>query len=122
LGAVIKSCDRDSEYYFEEGCFITELLNDDRDPQVSIARARVAPGETTRWHRLQGTSERYVILEGRGEVEVDGLPRTAVGNGDVVLIPAGAAQRISNTGDSDLLFLAICAPRFKPEVYEDLEE
>ncbi len=27
-----------NEYYFKEGCFITELHNSDADPTVSIAR------------------------------------------------------------------------------------
>ena len=118
---VIKSCDDGSEYYFEEGCFINELHNDDCDPGVSIARARVAPGETTRWHRLRGTVERYVILQGSACVEVGDLPPASVGAGDVVLIPEGVAQRIRNIGEDDLVFLAICSPRFVPEVYEDID-
>ena len=37
------------EYAFaEEGCHILESWNDADDPQCSIARARVAPGRTTR--------------------------------------------------------------------------
>ena len=117
----IKHFDEGSEYYFEEGCFINELLNDDCDPQVSIARARVAAGETTRWHRLRGAVERYVILQGSARVEVGDLPPASIGIGDVVLIPEGVAQRISNTGDDDLVFLAICSPRFVPDVYEDID-
>jgi hypothetical protein len=31
-------------------------------------------------------------------------------------------QRISNLGDDDLLFLAICTPRFEPGCYESLED
>jgi len=58
------------EYYFAEGCFITEAWNAPADEAVSVARARVEPGVTTRWHRLHGVTERYVILEGRGRVEV----------------------------------------------------
>ena len=42
------------EYWFEEGCFITEWLNTPDDPSLSIARARVTPGVTTRLHRLEG--------------------------------------------------------------------
>jgi oxalate decarboxylase/phosphoglucose isomerase-like protein (cupin superfamily) len=40
----------------------------------------------------------------------------------VVLIPPGAAQRISNTGDDDLVFLAICTPRFVREAYRDVDD
>ena len=31
----------DSEYYFEERCFITELWNSPGDKEVSVAQARV---------------------------------------------------------------------------------
>ena len=45
----------------------------------------------------------------------------AVQPGDVVIIPPLCRQRIANTGGSDLVFLAICSPRFRPGCYEDLE-
>jgi mannose-6-phosphate isomerase-like protein (cupin superfamily) len=105
------------EYFIEEGCFILELLNDPADPDVSIARARVPAGGVTAWHRLRSTTERYLIQEGVGEVGVGAQPPQLVGPGDVVLIPPMVSQRISNTGDSDLVFLAICSPRFRPENY-----
>jgi mannose-6-phosphate isomerase-like protein (cupin superfamily) len=47
------------------------------------------------------------------------LPETPVGPGDTVLIPPGCRQRVTNTGQEDLIFLAICSPRFRPENYED---
>ena len=109
------------EYWFEEGCFITELSNTPEDPLVSIARARVPRGVTTRWHRVNGTVERYVILEGRGRADVGDLPAREVGPGDVVLIPSSCRQRIANIGDSDLVFLAICTPRFVQDAYQDAE-
>lgn len=114
--------DPDREYFFREGCFITELSNGDHDSGVSLARARVEPGRTTAWHALSGTAERYVILQGKGRVEVGDLPPRDVGTGDVVVIPAGCRQRIANTGGSDLVFLAVCTPRFRPENYTDLQD
>jgi hypothetical protein len=54
------------EYFFVEGCFITEGWNTSADEAVSIARARVKPGVTTRWHRLRGVTDRYLILEVQG--------------------------------------------------------
>ena len=47
-----------AEYFFAEGCFITEWWNTSADEAVSVARARVEPGATTRWHRLRGATER----------------------------------------------------------------
>ena len=109
------------EYDTPERCYILELSNSTDDEALSIARARVKPGVTTAWHRVRDTAERYVILGGDGVVEVGDLGPTAVSAGDVVLIPAGIDQRISNTGDQDLVFLALCTPRFRPDNYIDSE-
>ena len=114
--------DSDDEYFFSEGCHILELSNTPHDPAVSIARARAGPGVTTRLHRLADTTERYVILSGMGQVETGGQPPVDVSPGDVVLIPPGCPQRIRNTGSEDLVFLAICSPRFTVSAYEDLGE
>jgi mannose-6-phosphate isomerase-like protein (cupin superfamily) len=113
--------DEASEFFTEERCHILEISNGDHDPAASIARARIAPGVTTRWHRLKGTAERYVMLEGEGRVEVGSLEAQPVRPGDVVLIPPGVRQRIANTGAGDLVFLAICTPRFRQSDYEDAE-
>lgn len=120
MKACIKSSSTAPEYFFVEGCFITELSNSVDDSEVSIARARLQPGTATRWHYLRGTGERYVVLGGVGLVEVAGLNPSYVSAGDVVLIPPEAHQRITNTGSSDLVFLAICSPRFTKAVYVDI--
>lgn len=110
------------EYFFKEGCFIVELHNSADDPAVSVARARVEPGRTTRWHSLEGICERYLLLAGRGRVEVGSAAPREVGAGDMVLVPEGCRQRITNTGVVDLVFLAVCTPRFTVEAYHDLED
>jgi len=110
------------EFYTAEGCYIIELSNSPDDPEVSIARARLEPGVTTRWHRLDEIVERYVILAGRGRVEIGSLPPTNVSVGDVVLIPQMCRQRISNIGVEDLVFLAICTPRYSDAAYEDIND
>lgn len=105
------------EYFFDEGCYILELSNSAADPDLSIARATVKPGVTTASHRLRATVERYVILSGTGKVEIGDAPPQAVAVGDVVIIPAGCPQCITNTGSDDLVFLALCTPRFLKENY-----
>lgn len=104
-----------------ERCEILETWNRDDDPAVSIARARVAPGVTTRWHRLRGIAERYLVIAGRGRVELGSLPSELLGPGELAYIPPGVAQRISNAGPDDLVFLAICTPRFRRDAYQDIE-
>lgn len=116
--AIIHPRDAD-EYYFQEGCFILELSNSESDPEVSIARARVPVAGATRRHKLTTTAERYVILEGEAEVEI-GETLERVGPGDVTIIPPGCPQSIRNLGDTDLIFLAICTPRFEPGCYVDM--
>ena len=111
-----------TEFDTPERCFIHELSNDSEDESVSIARARVLPGVTTAWHSLYNTEERYLIESGSGVAQIgDQLP-TIVQPGDVVRIPAGCRQRITNRSESeDLVFLAICTPRFRKENYQSLE-
>ena len=108
------------EYYIDEGCYITEISNSEDDPGISIARARVELGVTTRLHQLLGTIERYVILQGEGLVEVGDLSPQVVRASDVVLIPSECSQKITNTGPSDLIFLVICTPRFEKSCYQEL--
>ncbi len=117
----VLSADPSAEFFTEERCFILEMSNSEADTGASVARARVEPGVTTQWHRLNGVEERYVLLEGEGRMEVGDLEPSRVGPGDVVLVPAGVRQRITNTGDQDLLILCVCTPRFVPECYEALE-
>ena len=110
-----------AEFYSGERCHIVELHNSHHDAGCSIARARVEPGVATRLHSVQATAERYVILEGEGRVEVNGESPVTVGPMDVVNIPAGVAQRITNVGAQDLVFLCVCTPRFEIRNYLDLE-
>jgi mannose-6-phosphate isomerase-like protein (cupin superfamily) len=117
MNAEIRRADPSRESLTHENCFIFELANDAGDPDVSIARARVLPGVTTEWHRVTDIDERYVIVHGKGKVQVGDLPPTLVGEGDVVRIPANMAQRITNVGEDELVFLAICTPRFVESAY-----
>ena len=114
----IKKLTPSKEFETAERCFITEIANDLNDTAISIARARVAPGMTTQRHQLRDVSERYIITSGQGRVEVGELPPTDVDAGDVVQIPPNTPQRITNTGTADLIFFAVCSPRFTPECYQ----
>jgi mannose-6-phosphate isomerase-like protein (cupin superfamily) len=122
MDAAILTYNEETEYHTDELCYINELSNTLNDPDVSIVRARVQAGITTRWHRLHGITERYVVLEGQGLVDVGELAPQEIKCGDVVLIPPECRQRITNRGTGDLIFLAICSPRFQQNAYEDIED
>ena len=120
LRPVIRHPDPAEELSTPERCSILESWNDGSDPAVSIARARVEPGVTTQLHAVD-VDERYVIVVGRGVVTIGGLPAEEVKPGDVVVIPAGTPQRITNTGSVALVFYCVCSPRFTNEGYTALE-
>lgn len=109
------------EYWFEEGCFILEAANDKGDEFLSIARARVLPGTRTSAHMLDGIAERYIIVNGRGRVEIGNDIMEEVTPGDVVRIPENTRQSIANIGEDDLIFYVVCSPPFTHENYVHLE-
>ncbi|MFS8049756.1 cupin domain-containing protein [Rhizobium sp. BR 314] len=109
------------EFWTDERCYITELHNCDASPEASLAVARVETGVTTRLHSLTGVIERYIVRQGEGILEIDGV-KQRLQVGDQAVIPAGAAQRIENTGAVDLEFYCLCTPRFFPESYVNMEQ
>lgn len=104
-----------------ERCHIVELLNTEHDPECSIACATVKPGTTTQLHKLLGVTERYVIIEGEGNVEIGGDEPVSVSKLDTVIIKPEISQKITNTGKGNLVFLCICTPRFNENCYVPLE-
>ena len=102
-----------------ERCLITENYSTE---DVSIAQARVKPGITTLAHHLTGVNEIYLVTSGEGQVDIGDLKTAKVTPGDLVVIPAGCSQRISNVGKTDLVFYCVCTPRFTAECYFDEEE
>ncbi len=111
-----------NERYTAERLFITEMWNRVEDPDVSIAKARVKPGVTTALHYLDGIDEKYIVVSGRGLMEVEGLVFTEVSPGDVVVIPANSTQRITNIGQDDMIFYCICTPRFTNACYRAVSD
>ena len=117
----IRTHDSRPERFTRELCFITELSNSADDEDLSVALVRVQPGVTTRWHLVTGSAERYVILSGEGVVEIGDLAPRRLGPNDAAIIPPRCRQRIRNSGQADLVFLALCTPRYRPESYVDIE-
>jgi mannose-6-phosphate isomerase-like protein (cupin superfamily) len=78
----------------------------------SLAEAELAAGQSTQRHYHAATEEIYFVVEGRGEMEVDGA-RCEIGVGDAVLIPAGAWHEIRAL--DPLRFLCCCVPPYRDD-------
>ncbi len=98
----------------KDGSTIRSILDRTNAPveKQSLAEARVPAGSATQRHYHKLAEEFYFILDGTGEMEIDGDTRT-VGPGDAILIPAGAWHTI--TAQAPLRFLCCCAPPYAPE-------
>jgi quercetin dioxygenase-like cupin family protein len=72
---------------------------------VSGFVSRHKPGQGPGLHR-HPYEETFVCLEGEATFEADG-EQTVVGPGHIVVVPAGAAHRFQNTGDTPLLQVSI---------------
>jgi len=106
-----------------DGCRLRELLHPAKAPlafRYSLAHATVAPGRSTRLHRLHKASEVYYILHGEGEMRL-GEETARVVAGQAVYIPPGTTQCIRNTGDRPLVFLCIVEPAWRAEDEEVLD-
>ncbi len=58
---------------------------------------------------------------GKGIVHIGELQPTEVVKGNVVVIPTGVSQTITNAGKTDLIFYCIDTPKFTVECYFDEE-
>ena len=80
----------------------------------SLAEAVLVDGQATERHYHAETEEIYYVLDGTGEMEVDG-ERALVGPGDVILIPPRAWHQIRAEGARELRFLCCCAPPYRDD-------
>jgi mannose-6-phosphate isomerase-like protein (cupin superfamily) len=118
----IKDLKKCEEIIAGDNTTLRELLNPLKENiliRYSLAHAKVKPGEISYAHRLK-SSEVYYILEGEGEVYIDS-EKEKVSAGQAIYIPPNSIQRIKNTGISDLVFLCIVDPAWKPEDEEVVE-
>lgn len=71
-------------------------------------------GQSTQRHYHASSEEIYFVLDGKGEMELDG-ERRDVAPGDAVLIPPGAWHQIRASEEAPLRFLCACAPPYRHE-------
>lgn len=101
-------------------CELMRPSSDELNIPYSIAHAEVKPGDSSLSHRLKTSSEVYIILEGEGEMRING-EQSPVFPGQAIFIAPGSWQSIRNTGSNDLKFLCIVHPEWRSED-EELRE
>lgn len=111
----VLALDTQKPFTTRDGSTIRSILDRTNAPvkNQSLAEARVPAGGSTQRHYHRLAEEFYFILEGCGQIEIDGETR-AVETGDAILIPPGAFHTI--TAGEALRFLCCCAP---PYAHED---
>jgi mannose-6-phosphate isomerase-like protein (cupin superfamily) len=100
-----------------DGSTIRSLLDRTTAPvrQQSLAEATIRAGTATTRHYHRVAEEIYYLLDGHGEMEIDGV-QARVGPGDAILIPAGGWHQITAGADTDIRMLCCCSP---PYAHED---
>jgi mannose-6-phosphate isomerase len=75
-------------------------------PTHKVKRIEVRPGRRLSYQRHTRRAEHWVVVAGLAEVTLDGAVHLLKA-GDAIDIPRGAAHRIANTGDADLVFVEV---------------
>jgi mannose-6-phosphate isomerase-like protein (cupin superfamily) len=91
----------------KDGSTIREYFHTERQ---SLAEASLEPRQTTQRHYHERSEEIYLIVEGGGELEVDG-DRREVAAGDAVLVRPGAWHELT-AGGGGVRLLCCCVPPY----------
>ena len=100
----------------EEGTKIRQIFhphNTLNGIRYSISHSELKPGKKSKLHKLK-TSEVYYILQGEGNLQIDGEIFKVLKD-QAIYIPPHSKQCIENTGDDELKFLCMVDPAWKHE-------
>jgi mannose-6-phosphate isomerase-like protein (cupin superfamily) len=110
---IIRSLASQPPFTTKDGSTIRSLLDLSNAPvqNQSLAEATLPAGSATERHYHRLSEEFYFILEGNGEMEIDGQSQ-AVAPGNAILIPPGAWHQITAAATAPLRLLCCCAPPY----------
>ena len=107
----LRNRERDAEpFVTKDGSTIREYHHSSAQ---SLAEASLDAGGATQRHYHARSEEIYLIVEGDGELEVDG-ERREVAAGDAILIPSGAWHQLT-AGASGVRLLCCCVPPYSDD-------
>jgi mannose-6-phosphate isomerase-like protein (cupin superfamily) len=111
---IVQNLDRQTPFTTRDGSTIRSILDRTNAPVVcqSLAEATLPTGASTQRHYHKISEEFYFILEGSGEMELDGETRTLL-PGDAALIPPRSWHTLRAL--SPLRMLCCCAPPYSHE-------
>lgn len=87
----------------------------------SLARVLITPGNASQAHYHWKSEESYLILSGTATLNINGQVYR-LNPGEAVLIEPHEVHKISNQGDEDLIFLAVCVPAWHQDDSFDVDE
>ena len=107
----------DTEAYVgDDGAIVRELASPRNSPLTthSLAEIRHPPGTASDEHFHTKAEEVYYVLEGQGEICIEGRPQD-IGPGDTVVIVPGQRHKVWQRGEDDLVLLVTCVPAYSVE-------
>ena len=108
---LLRNRERDAEpFVTKDGSTIREYFH---SKVQSLAEASLEPGHATQRHYHARSEEIYLIVEGGGELEVDG-DRRRVSAGDAILISPGAWHALT-AGEGGVRLLCCCVPPYSDD-------
>lgn len=92
----------------KEKMLMTHLQDfDARDPRIKLfSLIQVKPGQEVEYHKHVGESESYFFLSGKGIYNDNGT-KVDIVPGMTTLTPSGESHSVKNTGDEDVVFIAL---------------
>lgn len=111
---IVQNLEQQTPFATRDGSIIRSILDRTNAPVAhqSLAEATLPADAATVRHYHKVSEEIYFILEGSGEMDLDGEVRL-LAPGDAVLIPPGSWHTIAAL--SPLRLLCCCAPPYSHE-------
>lgn len=100
----------------EDGATVRELASPRNSSLTrhSLAEIRHPPGTASQEHFHTEAEEVYFVLEGQGQIRIDGKTQD-IGAGDVVVITPGQRHKVWPRGETELVMLVTCVPAYSVE-------
>lgn len=86
------------------------LLTEENAHRMRAGMVTLAPGEDCGRHSTEDYEELLIILEGRGEADLEGYGALALEEGHAAYIPPLTFHNVTNRGDGPLRYVYVVAP------------